>query len=117
MGYGNNLDAGSRLAKDNEVGESVEEIAPSAAQVLRPLLRCLVDVLDCLVKFRHEGLGGLGVSRQVPFARGSGLLDGFGMEPRRLDRHYRSRIWRRASGHGIGVTAPESSSWMRLAIS
>ena len=68
MGYGNNFDSGNHFAEDDEEGESVEEIAPSAAQVRRPLLGRLFDLLNRFVKLRHESFGGLAVPRQIPLA-------------------------------------------------
>jgi hypothetical protein len=63
VGDSDNLDSGVRFAEDNEEGESVKEIATSAAQVWRPLPRPPFDLFDCCVKFRHESFASFGVPR------------------------------------------------------
>src|SRR5262245_37717956 len=111
------LDTFSPFTKDNEEGKPTKETSPCAEQVGRPAAWSLLDSLDGLIELRHEGLGQLSVAGVVPVSCGARFLDRLRMKPNPLVGHYSPRMMRRALGHGIGATAPESSSWIRFAIS
>jgi hypothetical protein len=117
VGDGQDFHPVSRLSEHNEEGESPQQVSTSLGEVRRPLARCLLDSLNGRVEFGHERLSHLGVACLVPFSCGTGFRDRLGMNPGSRRWHYRPRIIRRASAQGTAVTVPESSSWVRLAIS